>query len=93
MSGKPVYVIDGLRSPILKARGRPGPFTAADMSLSVARSLLRKHSEYADKIDEIIKAHTTGREKSSEIKAVMGDEYSYAEIKVALAHIKSLKPA
>ena len=54
MSGKTVYVIDGLRSPILKARGRSGPFTASDMSLSVARALLSKHSECADKIDEII---------------------------------------
>ncbi len=47
----------------------------------------------ADKIDMISKAYAAGHEKSSEIKAVMGDEYSYAEIKVALAHIKSLKPA
>jgi acetyl-CoA C-acetyltransferase len=54
MSAKPVYVIDGLRSPILKARGRPGPFIASDMSLAIARSLLSKHAECANKIDEII---------------------------------------
>ena len=72
MSGKPVYVIDGLRSPILKARGRPGPFTAADMSLSVARSLLSKHSEYADKIDEIILGCVMPRADEANIARLIG---------------------
>lgn len=72
MSGKPVYVIDGLRSPILKARGRPGPFTAADMSLSVARSLLSKHSDYADKIDEIILGCVMPRADEANIARLVG---------------------
>ncbi len=72
MSGKPVYVIDGLRSPILKARGRPGPFTASDMSLAVARSLLSKHSEYADKIDEIILGCVMPRADEANIARLVG---------------------
>ena len=44
-----------------------------------------------DKIKEILKAYVAGHEKSSELKAVLSDDYSYGEIKVALAHIRSLK--
>lgn len=72
MSGKPVYVIDGLRSPVLKARGRPGPFTASDMSLAVARSLLSKHSECADKIDEIILGCVMPRADEANIARLVG---------------------
>ena len=72
MSSKPVYVIDGLRSPVLKARGRPGPFTASDMSLAVARSLLSKHSEYADKIDEIILGCVMPRADEANIARLVG---------------------
>ncbi len=72
MSGKPVYVIDGLRSPILKARGRPGPFTAADMSLAVARSLLTKHTQYADSIDEIILGCVMPRADEANIARLVG---------------------
>ena len=72
MSGKPVYVIDGLRSPILKARGRPGPFTASDMSLAVARSLIHKHSEYAHKIDEIILGCVMPRADEANIARLVG---------------------
>ena len=54
MARKPVYIIDGVRSPILKARGRPGPFTASDLALAVSRSLLNRHAPLAEHIDEII---------------------------------------
>jgi len=54
MSAKPVYVVDGLRSPILKARGRPGPFTASDIAVAVGRSLLNNNPNCASHIDEII---------------------------------------
>ncbi len=43
-----------------------------------------------EKLKNIIKVHEAGHEKSSEIKAVLSDDYSYGEIKVALAHIRSL---
>ncbi|MDW3096269.1 MAG: acetyl-CoA C-acetyltransferase [Gammaproteobacteria bacterium] len=72
MSGKPVYVVDGLRSPILKARGRPGPFTAADMSLAVARSLLSKHSQSAENIDEIILGCVMPRADEANIARLVG---------------------
>ena len=35
MAFKPVYVIDGSRTPFLKARTGPGPFSAGDLAVQV----------------------------------------------------------
>jgi len=32
--GRPVYFVDGGRTPFLKARGTPGPFRAADLAVA-----------------------------------------------------------
>ena len=45
----------------------------------------------AEKLTNILKVQAAGDEKSSEIKAALSDDYSYAEIKVALAHFNSLQ--
>ncbi len=37
---KPVYVVDGCRTPFLKAAGPPGPFHAADLAVAAGRALL-----------------------------------------------------
>jgi len=29
---RPVYIVDGCRTPFLKARGKPGPFKHADLA-------------------------------------------------------------
>jgi acetyl-CoA C-acetyltransferase len=51
---KPVYLVDGSRTPFLKALGRPGPFKHADLGIYAARSvLLRMPFEPAD-FDEVI---------------------------------------
>ena len=49
-----VYVVDGARTPFLKARGRPGPFNAANLALSAGRSLLARQPFEAGDIDEVI---------------------------------------
>src|SRR4051812_5011385 len=38
--GRPVYVVDGARTPFLKARGGPGPFTPVDLAIQCGRPLL-----------------------------------------------------
>lgn len=53
-SDNAVYVIDGLRTPQLKAKGKPGPFSAADLAVSAARELLLKMPFPAQEIDEVI---------------------------------------
>lgn len=52
--GRPVYIIDGSRTPFVKARGKPGPFRASDLALYCARPLLaRQPFEPAD-LDEVV---------------------------------------
>jgi acetyl-CoA C-acetyltransferase len=51
---RPVYIVDGNRTPQLKAQGRPGPFTASNLAVSAGRPLLaRQPFEPAD-LDEVI---------------------------------------
>lgn len=69
---KPVYVVDGLRSPILKARGRPGPFTASDMAVAIGRSLLNRHPDCASQIDEIILGCAMPRADEANIARLVG---------------------
>ncbi|MCB1671965.1 MAG: acetyl-CoA C-acyltransferase, partial [Pseudomonadales bacterium] len=37
---QPVYLVDGARTPFIKARGRPGPFTPVDLAVQCGRPLL-----------------------------------------------------
>ncbi|WP_246088454.1 acetyl-CoA C-acetyltransferase [Phreatobacter stygius] len=38
--GRPVYLVDGARTPFLRARGKPGPFTPVDLAVQCGRPLL-----------------------------------------------------
>ena len=51
---KPVYLVDGSRTPFLKARGKPGPFKHADLGIAAARSLLLRMPFQPDAFDEVI---------------------------------------
>jgi acetyl-CoA C-acetyltransferase len=51
---KPVYLVDGTRTPFLKARGKPGHFKHADLGISAARSLLLRMPFEPTEFDEVI---------------------------------------
>ncbi|MGI8738811.1 MAG: acetyl-CoA C-acetyltransferase [Gammaproteobacteria bacterium] len=51
---RPVFIIDGSRSPFLKFRNRPGPFKAAELAVQTARPLLLRQPFEADALDEVI---------------------------------------
>ena len=51
---RPVYVVDGSRSPFLKAAGKPGPFTASDLAVYAARNLLARLPLTLKDYDEVI---------------------------------------
>ena len=53
MSGK-VYVIDGARTPFLKARNKPGPFSGGDLAVGCARPLLARQKFAPTEFDEVI---------------------------------------
>jgi acetyl-CoA C-acetyltransferase len=49
-----VFVVDGARTPFLKARGEPGPFAASDLAVAAARPLLARMPFAPSAIDEVI---------------------------------------
>ena len=51
---EPVYVVDGARTPFLKARNRPGPFSASDLALQAGRALLLRQPFAPTELDEVI---------------------------------------
>ena len=50
----PVYIVDGSRTPFLKAKGKPGDFAAVDLALGCARPLLARQPFSAEQLDEVI---------------------------------------
>lgn len=51
---RPVYIIDGARTPFLKARGEPGPFTPVDLAVQCGRPLLVRQPFAPDAFDQVI---------------------------------------
>ncbi len=51
---QPIYIIDGARTPFLKARNRPGPFAASDLATAAGRSLLLRQRFAPTDLDEVI---------------------------------------
>ncbi|MDH3221978.1 MAG: acetyl-CoA C-acetyltransferase [Gammaproteobacteria bacterium] len=51
---KAVYLVDGRRTPFLKARGRPGPFRHVELGIYAARALLLRMPFEATEFDEVI---------------------------------------
>jgi acetyl-CoA C-acetyltransferase len=54
MLAKPIYVVDGARSPFLKSKNRPGPFSASDLATQAGRALLARQGFAPDELDEVI---------------------------------------
>ena len=50
----PVYLIDGARTPFLKARNAPGPFAAADLATAAGSALLVRQRFAPEQLDEVI---------------------------------------
>jgi acetyl-CoA C-acetyltransferase len=51
---RPVYIVDGSRTPFVKARGRPGPFTPVDLAVQCGRPLLLRQRFAPDAFDLVI---------------------------------------
>lgn len=52
--GRDVYVVDGARTPFLKAKGKPGSFSASDLAVAAGRSLLARQPFAPEDLDEVI---------------------------------------
>lgn len=51
---EPVYIVDAARTPFLKARGRPGLFSAADLATASGTQLLARQPFAPDALDAVI---------------------------------------
>ncbi len=51
---RPVYIVDGARTPFLKARNAPGPFAASDLATAAGAALLTRQRFAPDQLDEVI---------------------------------------
>jgi len=49
-----VFIVDGKRTPFLKAKGKPGPFLASDLAVAAARPLLLQNNFEPAELDEVI---------------------------------------
>lgn len=49
-----VYVVDGRRTPILKAAGSPGPYSASDLAVACGRDLLLRYPKARENIQEAV---------------------------------------
>ncbi len=49
-----VYVVDGARTPFLKASNGPGPFSGSDLAVAAGRALLLRQPFAPDALDEVI---------------------------------------
>jgi len=54
MYAKPVYVVDGARSPFLKSKNRPGVFSAGDLATQAGKTLLARQKFAPQDLDEVI---------------------------------------
>ncbi len=54
MAQSRVYVVDGARTPFLKARDGQGPFSAADLAVACGRPLLARQPFIPETLDEVI---------------------------------------
>lgn len=51
---RPVFIVDGSRTPFLKARSGPGPFTPVDLAVQCGRPLLARQPFSPDSFDQVI---------------------------------------
>lgn len=57
MTGKSmrdVYIVDGARSPFLKAKGKAGPFSAADLAVNAGKELLQRQPFSPKELNEVV---------------------------------------
>lgn len=72
MTRKTVYIVDGARTPYLKAREQPGPFSAADLAFAAGSQLLLRQPFAPTDIGEVILGCVMPRENEANIARIVG---------------------
>ncbi|HUW98066.1 MAG TPA: acetyl-CoA C-acetyltransferase [Acidiferrobacter sp.] len=67
-----VFIVDGARTPFLKARNEPGPFSAADLAVMAGRGLLARLPVRAEDLDEVIMGCVIAAPDEANIARIIG---------------------
>lgn len=70
--GRAVYVVDGARTPFLKAKGVPGPFSAADLAVASARALFLRLPVAATDLDSVVVGCVSPSPDEANIARIIG---------------------
>ena len=70
-NARKVFIVDGSRTPQLKATGRTGPFSASELAIYSARALLLRHEFPLGDIDEVIVGCMMPSEREANIARVI----------------------
>lgn len=74
-----VYIIGGVRTPFLKMRAKPNPFSAADLALNAGRDLLLRTALTASDLDEVILGCVMPRESEANVARIVALRLGCAE--------------
>ena len=66
-----VYIVEGRRSPFLKAKGAPGPFAAADLAVSAAKVLLSHQPFSPSAIQQVVVGCAAPSEEEANIARII----------------------
>lgn len=76
---KRVFLVDGARTPILKARSGRGPFAAADLAVQAGRPLMARSKVAAKEFDEVILGCVMPSEREANIGRVAALRLGFEE--------------
>lgn len=66
-----IYIIDGARTPFLKVREKPNPFSASDLAVASGKALLERVSVPAQAIDEVVLGSVMPRESEANVARIV----------------------
>jgi acetyl-CoA C-acetyltransferase len=66
-----IFIVDGARTPFLKARGEPGPFSASDLAVNAGRELLARQLFAPTDLGEVILGCVSPSENEANIARVV----------------------
>ena len=70
--GRDVYIVEGNRTPFLKARGKPGPFAAADLAVYAGRELFARLPIQPTDIGEVVTGCVMPSEDEANVSRLIG---------------------
>lgn len=71
-TNNPVYIVDGARTPFLKAKGQPGSFSGSDLAVVAGRALLARQPFSPTQLDEVVIGCCLPKAEEANIARIIG---------------------